>query len=127
MAAKKKKGKTTAKKPGTAKAKKAVKKAAKKASKPAKKAAKKAAPKKAKAAPKKAKAAPKAKKKADTKTRAQALQEARKKVPLKGKTPRIGKRSIVSELSQTVISAYAGASRELAELLAAARRADRNG
>jgi hypothetical protein len=83
------------------------------------------APKKAKG--KKAAPAKKTKKAAKpVKTRSQALAEARRKVPRKTKTPRLGRDSAMSSsLSAQIIQAYAAASREMAEWLAAARRAER--
>ena len=117
MAAKKKKTSVKASRKGAA------------GKKPAKKASKKAASKKPAAKKASKKAAPSSKAKGRSsggKTRAQALDEARKKISRKTKTPRFSKVGTrAAEISQAVIQAYAAASREMAEWLAAARRSDK--
>lgn len=63
------------------------------------------------------------------KTRAQALAEAREKIVRKKETPRLTRLKEAlphfSEMYHQVIQAYAAASREMAERLAAARRGDK--
>jgi len=132
MAIKKKAAKKVAKKKPATKAKKVVKKAKKVAKKkPAKKVKKlaKKAVKKAKKPVKKAakKVAKKAAKKSGT--RASALGHARSRIKKTRPTPKFNARKGHNidkqrRIDQQIIAAYAAASRELAEWVAAARRVD---
>ncbi len=102
-------------------AKKKKKAAAKSTAK--KGAAKKAAPKGKAKAPKAKKAAKGKGRGKGEKTRAQALAEARGKISRKDKTPKLRVKNMLSDVQHAVIQAYAAASREMAEWLAAARKA----